>query len=464
MSMTVLESIVAQRRIDIAQLRSERSLQLVQDNIMGETVSEPRFYQAIETQKKAHKPAYILECKRASPSKGLIRSDFNLSTIISAYEPYATAISVLTENRHFGGSYEDLKQARQLTTRPLLCKDFIVDVYQLYLAKEAGADAVLLMLSVLRDDEYRYFAETAHTLGLGILTEVNNEAEVARALKLQARIIGINNRNLHDLSIDLSKTERLRALMPQDQCVISESGIHQYADIQRLRRTADGFLIGSHLMASDHLPQALQQLLQGGYKVCGLTSAEDAKLAYEAGATYGGLIFILSSPRGVTYHQAKVIRESAPLKWVGVFQNDDIDTIAFIAQEVGLSAVQLHGEEPQSYISKLRQLLPHHIQIIKALPVRENTLPLMDYQDVDYYLLDGVKGGSGEPFNWQLLANRDLSNCFIAGGISCDNISEVLQYPAFGLDINSKVEKSPGKKDPVKLQAIFQTLRAMANV
>ena len=426
MSGTVLDKIVAFRRDDIEGLKAVLPLAEFEDKL---TQSDRDFYAAIAARKEADLPAYILECKRSSPSKGVIREDFNLEKIVTAYDAYATAISVLTENRHFGGDFENLKIAKTLTSAPILCKDFIVDAYQIYLARYFGANAVLLMLSVLRDDEYRYLANIAHTLGMGVLTEVNDAAEVRRALKLRAKIIGINNRDLRDLSIDLDKTEKLRALMPADQIVISESGIRSYGDIRRISHFADGFLIGSHLMGSDHLDRALQTLLTGGHKVCGLTSVEDAQAAYDAGATYGGLIFILTSPRGVTYKDAKSIAENVPLKFIGVFQNDDIDAILFIVKEVGLQAIQLHGNEPQHYIDELREKLPPEVQIIKAvnIPNTATRLPEMDYKHIDYYLLDGKKGGSGEPFDWSLLQGMDLSNLFLADGVSIS--TQVLKFP-----------------------------------
>lgn len=457
MSGTVLDKIVKLRREDIAKLAAVNPLTTFQDSLV---VSDRDFYQAIVSRKDQNLPAYILECKRSSPSKGVIREDFDLENIITAYSPYATAVSVLTENRHFGGDFENIGIAKKLTTAPILCKDFIVDAYQIYLARFHGANAVLLMLSVLRDDEYRYLANIAHELGMGVLTEVNDEVEVARALKLRAKVIGVNNRDLRDLSIDLDKTERLRALMPENQIVISESGIRSYGDIRRISHFADGFLIGSHLMGSEDLDRALQELLTGGHKVCGLTSIEDAKAAFEAGAMYGGFIFILSSPRGITYRQAKEIAEAVPLNFIGVFQNDDIDSIVYITEEVGLHAVQLHGHEPQQFISELRQKLPEDVRIIKAVNIQNGatSLPAMDYAGVDYYLLDGKKGGSGEPFDWSLLKGLDLSNLFLAGGISSDNIAEALSFQPLGVDINSGVESAPGKKDPAKLQEIFQQI------
>ncbi len=457
MNESILMKITQQRRTDIDAMKLEQPLTSFEKSLQK---SERDFYQAIEEKRDAHSPAFILECKKASPSKGLIKADFNLPKIVESYAPFATAISVLTEKAHFGGDFKNLAIAKKNAACPILCKDFVVDAYQIYLARFYGADAILLMLSVLKDDEYRYLTNIAHELGMGVLTEVNDEEEVSRALRLQAKVIGINNRDLRDLSIDLTKTERLRALMPVDQLVISESGIRDNGTIRHLSSIVDGFLIGSHLMGSDNLDRALRELLIGGHKVCGLKTIADAQAAQKAGAMYGGLIFILSSPRGVTYKEAEQITQAVPLNYIGVFQNDDIDTIAFITEKVGLSAVQLHGQEPQEYITQLRHHLPHDVQIIKAINIDDSmqTLPNMDYDNVDYYLLDGKKGGSGEPFDWRLLQGKDLSRVILAGGLNIDNIIEALQLKPYAVDINSGVERVPGEKCPIKLEAMFNKI------
>ncbi|MDF5425772.1 bifunctional indole-3-glycerol phosphate synthase/phosphoribosylanthranilate isomerase, partial [Vibrio parahaemolyticus] len=177
------------------------------------------------------KTAFITECKKASPSKGLIRDHFDLDYIASVYNNHADAISVLTDEKYFQGNSDFLPQVRGQVKQPVLCKDFMVDTYQVYLARHYSADAVLLMLSVLNDEEYKALEEAAHSLNMGILTEVSNEEELHRAVKLGARVIGINNRNLRDLSTDLNRTKELaptiRELAP-NATVISESGIYTH--------------------------------------------------------------------------------------------------------------------------------------------------------------------------------------------------------------------------------------------
>ncbi len=404
---------------------------------------------------------FLLECKKASPSKGLIRPQFDPVAIARVYDNYAAGISVLTDEQFFQGDFEYLKAVRDAVSVPVLCKDFIIDVRQLRLARNLGADAALLMLSVLEDDHYRELAQEAARLGLDILTEVSNEAEIHRALALDARIIGINNRNLRDLSVDLATTERLAGLVPEDRVVISESGIHHHAEVRRLAPHADAFLVGSSLTEQEDVDLACRQLIFGPVKVCGLTRPEDAATVAACGASYGGLIFAPGSPRCVTLEQARQIRQGADLNFVGVFVDQPIDQIATLARELSLYAVQLHGSESEADIQALRQALASNnapCRIFKAVkPDGSN-----DVGNADRRLFDAARGerfgGTGSTFDWQRIgeARRDA---FLAGGLGPDNINAAAHAGFYGLDINSGVESAPGIKDPIKIADCLSQIR-----
>lgn len=204
--------------------------------------------------------------QKASPSKGLIRDDFDPVAIAQVYQDYASAISVLTDEKYFQGDFAFLPQVSAAVHQPVLCKDFIISEYQIYLARYYQADAILLMLSVLDDSQYRQLSAVAHSLKLGVLTEVSNEEELQRAIQLEARVVGINNRDLRDLSIDLDRTRRLAPRLPEGVSVISESGIHRHAQIRELSRFADGFLIGSSLMSEPDLTLAVRRVILGKTK------------------------------------------------------------------------------------------------------------------------------------------------------------------------------------------------------
>jgi indole-3-glycerol phosphate synthase/phosphoribosylanthranilate isomerase len=449
---TVLNKIVADKAIWVAARKEQQPLASFQNEIKP---SERNFYDALQ----GARTAFILECKKASPSKGTIRENFDPVDIASVYQNHASAISVLTDEKYFQGSFDFLPLVSNAVTQPVLCKDFIIDPYQIYLARYYQADAILLMLSVLSDEQYVQLAAVAHSLKLGILTEASNEEELDRAVQLKARVVGINNRDLRDLSIDLDRTRQLAPRVPHGVTVISESGINTYGQIRELSRFANGFLIGSALMSEPDLSAAVRRVTLGDNKVCGLTRPQDASVAHQAGAIYGGLIFVDASPRFVTQDKAREVQAGAPLKYVGVFRDHAPADVADIAKNLKLAAVQLHGSEDQDYIDSLRPLLPADCQIWKALSVKE-TMPARQLNQVDRYVLDNGKGGTGQRFDWSKLAGQDLSNVLLAGGLGADNCVEAAQLGCAGLDFNSGVEREPGIKDADKITAVFQTLRA----
>ncbi len=449
---TVLAKIVADKAIWVEARKQQQPLATFQNEVQP---SQRHFYDAL----RGTRTAFILECKKASPSKGVIRDDFDPARIANVYKHYASAISVLTDEKYFQGSFDFLPIVSQIAPQPILCKDFIIDPYQIYLARYHQADACLLMLSVLDDDQYRQLAAVAHSLSMGVLTEVSNEEELERAIALKAKVVGINNRDLRDLSIDLNRTRQLAPRLGHDVTVISESGINTNAQVRELSHFANGFLIGSAMMAHDDLNAAVRRVLLGENKVCGLTRAQDAKAAFEAGAIYGGLIFVPTSPRAVSVDQAREVINAAPLSYVGVFRNTPVADVVERVTTLSLSAVQLHGDEDQSYIDSLRAELPASVQIWKALSVADS-LPARNLNHVDKYLFDNGQGGSGQRFDWSLLQGQDLSNVILAGGLSADNCVEAAKSGCTGLDFNSGVELQPGIKDASKLASAFQTLRA----
>lgn len=389
----------------------------------------------------------------------MIRDDFDPARIAGVYKHYASAISVLTDEKYFQGSFDFLPIVSGIVTQPVLCKDFIIDAYQIHLARFYQADACLLMLSVLNDEQYCQLAAVAHSLNMGVLTEVSNEEELERAIELKAKVVGINNRDLRDLSIDLNRTRELAPRLTHGVTVISESGISNYGQIRELSHFANGFLIGSALMSEDDLNVAVRRVMLGENKICGLTRPEDSRAAREVGAIYGGLIFVPDSPRFVSDEKAAAVIAAAQLRYVGVFRNAPMTDVAQKVAQFALSAVQLHGDEDQAYIDALRTELPAGVQIWKALSVKE-TLPARTLNHVDKYVFDNGQGGSGQRFDWSLLAGQKLENVILAGGLGADNCVEAANAGCAGLDFNSGVESAPGIKDANKLAAVFQTLRA----
>ncbi|PZE21940.1 indole-3-glycerol phosphate synthase TrpC [Paenibacillus xerothermodurans] len=208
----------------------------------------------------------IAEVKKASPSKGLIRADFEPVQLAKAYEEAgADCLSVLTDVDYFQGSNEFLSQVRQSVALPILRKDFTIDLHQIYEARLIGADAVLLIAAILTTQQLKQFSETAKSIGLDVLIEVHNKQELARVLELDATLIGINNRNLHTFVTDIKTTEELMTHMPKGITVVSESGISKPSEIEYLHSVgARAVLIGEHFMRQPVVGRAVHDLM-GAY-------------------------------------------------------------------------------------------------------------------------------------------------------------------------------------------------------
>jgi indole-3-glycerol phosphate synthase/phosphoribosylanthranilate isomerase len=216
--------------------------------------------------------------------------------VLTSYRRHSDAISVLTDRTFFGGSFELLAKVRGQVEQPLLCKDFIVEPYQVAEARRHGADAILLILAAIDDPTWTACRDLADRLGMEVLTEVHDEPEANRATRLGARIVGVNNRNLSTLKVDVTTTSRLTPLIPTDRIVVCESGIETRKQVAELRPCADAFLVGTSLMREHDLDAAVRQLVYGRTKICGLTRAEHARAAYETGATHGGVRRGLTAP------------------------------------------------------------------------------------------------------------------------------------------------------------------------
>lgn len=458
---TILQKIVQDKALWVEQKQNAFPLSEFKHQIVK---SDRDFYAALA--KGTHQiPAYILECKKASPSKGLIRAEFDLDTIAQTYKNYAAAISVLTDEQYFQGDFQYIDQVKRQTAQPILCKDFMISAYQVYLARFYNADAILLMLSVVDDDTYRELSDLAHSLGMGVLTETSTEAEFERALALGAKVIGVNNRDLHTLTIDMNRiihlVEKYQDKIPTDVCLISESGINDHSQVKRIKPYVHAFLIGSSLMGNADLDDAVRSVIFGENKVCGLTRVQDVKAAYEQGALYGGLIFAEGSPRQLSLRQAQELVVNAPLRYVGVFQNQAVEFIEKIAKQLELFAVQLHGSEDDTYIATLAEKLGNSTQIWKALSVdiEANELTFSDNPNVARYVLDtkvgSQQGGTGKTFDWALIPENIKPKALLAGGITTENIEAALAQNCLGLDLNSGIESSKGVKDLTKLTACF---------
>ena len=260
---TILDDILAHKRQEVAAQKQRVDMDTLVANISASNDTPRGFMKALQARVAIGGTAVIAEVKKASPSMGVIRASFDPVAIAESYAAAgATCLSVLTDEKYFQGSGRYLRLIRAAVGLPLLRKDFIVDEYQIVEARALGADAILLIVAALSDDELAAFTRLAHDLGLDVLVEVHDEAECERALKLPLRVIGVNNRNLHDFSVSLDTSRRIQTMLPADYLLVSESGIHTRADIEALQ--GDGihaFLVGGALMQADDPGVALSALL-----------------------------------------------------------------------------------------------------------------------------------------------------------------------------------------------------------
>jgi indole-3-glycerol phosphate synthase / phosphoribosylanthranilate isomerase len=427
----------------------------------------------------------IAEFKRRSPSRGVIREDLHPVKVAQAYEVAgAAALSVLTEEQFFGGSLEDLKEARGATLLPVLRKDFIVDAYQLWEAWYAGADAVLLIVAALSDRELATLQATAREIGLDALVEVHDREELHRALAVGARLIGVNNRDLRTMDVSLQTSLDLAPEIPDEVTAVVESGIKGPGDVRRLRDAGyDAFLIGEHLMAAPEPGVALEELLRAssarrwpgrsarrparvGVKVCGITTVEDGLAAARLGADAIGLVFWPQSPRWVDRDKARQISRALPpfVLRVGVFVDAPAETMVRLAEDVGLDVLQLHGQESPEDAARLTR------RVIKALRVGPgfSAEEALRYEGHAAGLLldtraDGMPGGTGQPFDWSLARQVREKTAFLAlaGGLTPENVHvAITAVRPDVVDVSSGVEASPGRKDPEKMRAFLEAVRA----
>ncbi|MBQ9421220.1 MAG: indole-3-glycerol phosphate synthase TrpC [Lachnospiraceae bacterium] len=477
----ILDQLAAHARERVETARSGTSLK----DIRAMTASLPKgrgaFETAIRSRKIRGEAAFICECKKASPSKGVIDKSFPYMDIACAYDRAgADCISVLTEPKWFLGSDAYLREIAAKVKTPCIRKDFVVDEYMLHEARLLGASAVLLICSILSDAQLREYLAICEELGLSALTEAHDEDEIMRAVEAGSRIIGVNNRNLKDFSVDTGNSARLRKLVPDHVLFVAESGITAPSDTAALRMAgADAFLIGEALMRAERKDQMLRAFRTAAneavrqkhekkpapfIKLCGMRREEDIASVNRLRPDMVGYIFTKKSHRYIDPKEAARLTGhlAGGIIPVGVFVDADPEMILELASKGTIRAVQLHGKESKAYISLLRSALDERVPLIKAFKITcDEDVAMANRSPADLILLDSGDGGTGKVFDHSLLKGIERPY-ILAGGLDSGNIGSILKEledtPLAGVDVSSGIETG-GWKDPLKMEAFTKAVR-----
>ena len=473
----ILDTIVEATKIRVAQEKQVESPEAVKAAALALPSDTGFPFEAALRQQDFN---FICEVKKASPSKGIIAEHFPYLDIAKEYEVAgAAAISVLTEPDFFKGDKKYLQEIASTVKIPVLRKDFIIDEYQIYQAKVWGASAILLICACLDVPTLTKFRELADSLGLSSLVEAHDENEVQMAIDCGARIIGVNNRNLKDFTVDVQNSVRLRNLVQDDMIFVSESGLETPEDIQVLRDNNIGVaLMGETFMRSPNKVEKLAYLYGPTYytpkvKMCGISKVETIPAVVEAKPDYMGLVFA-PSKRQVTVEQAEILVEelhkqcinhydTKVVKTVGVFVNETLDNLVRIADTVNLDAVQLHGDEDEAFIQSLKERT--NVEVWKAVQIR-SAADVEKWIDssADMLLFDAYhkdeRGGTGEVFDWSSLDAFERP-FMLAGGIDSTNVARAIRtVRPYGIDISSGIETN-GVKDDEKITAFTKIVNSI---
>ncbi|MBS6125796.1 MAG: bifunctional indole-3-glycerol-phosphate synthase TrpC/phosphoribosylanthranilate isomerase TrpF [Veillonella sp.] len=480
----ILDTIVEATKIRVAQEKQVESPEAVKAAALALPSDTGFPFEAALRQQDFN---FICEVKKASPSKGIIAEHFPYLDIAKEYEVAgAAAISVLTEPDFFKGDKKYLQEIASTVKIPVLRKDFIIDEYQIYQAKVWGASAILLICACLDVPTLTKFRELADSLGLSSLVEAHDEKEVQMAIDCGARIIGVNNRNLKDFTVDVQNSVRLRNLVQDDVIFVSESGLETPEDIQVLRDNNIGVaLMGETFMRSPNKVEKLAYLYGPTYytpkvKMCGISKVETIPAIVDAKPDYMGLVFA-PSKRQVTVDQAKILVEelhrgyakkygsdtehdkNGTIKTVGVFVNETVENLVTIANEANLDAVQLHGDEDEAFIQSLKERT--NVEVWKAVQIR-SAADVEKWIDssADMLLFDAYhkdeRGGTGEVFDWSSLDAFERP-FMLAGGIDSTNVARAIRtVRPYGIDISSGIETN-GVKDDEKIKAFTKIVNSI---
>lgn len=460
----ILKDIVRKKHADLKAAKSVQPLHVLKQQVHKVTHTSG-FAQAMQ---KAKGTALIAEIKLASPTHPQLGNRDSIVDRAGDYEQSgADAISFITERHYFKGSLDDIARIKQAVSVPVLQKDFVVDTYQIYEARVAGSDALLLIAKLLDADDLGQFVELALELGVEPVVEINDQADMEKALTTPTRIIAVNARDLSTFKVDVPGACELLGAIPDGYIRLGFSGVSSTAEVAAYAKSgARGVLVGTSLMLADRIREHITSLKGARspvkVKICGIRNLETAKAAVDAGADYLGFNFVPESRRYIRPEDATKIIEKVRGKAsiVGVFRDAPLETVQQLTQTLGLDAVQLHGDESPDYASSLK------LPVIKAIAVPEGTevqvlgQKMQQYGKDTLFLLDRATQGSGASVDLAVAAGlAGQFRCFVAGGLTPDTVIDVVAaVKPHGVDVAGGVEQN-GQIDPALVRSFIRNVQ-----
>lgn len=455
----MLDKIIQAKQIILDKQKQSLPLEVIQEKLTPKVFEKSGFKEAL----KKEGLSIIGEIKKASPSQGTMNESLDIIETARLYESYGVAsISVLTEEKYFKGSSEYLQKVSEAVSIPTLRKDFIIDSYQIYEAKLLGAHAVLLIAAILSIEDLENFYCLSKSLGMDCLVEVHNEEDIEKIKGIQPDIVGINNRNLATLEIDLQTTERLLPFLKETEIVVSESGIMSQLELDYIKELGvDAVLMGRFFMDSSFVEEQLKtlRLLSTKVKICGLKTIHDIEIVNEYRPDYIGVVFA-QSKRKVTKELARkmIFKLSRDIKAVGVFTDHSIEEANALATYCGLDVIQFHRSVSHEEYKKSTK------ELWMTLPVSEEG----KYQEVplvgDGVLLDtkigSNCGGLGKSFDWTKICCKQIGKkTIVAGGLQPSNVGQCIELlRPYCVDVSSGVEEK-GNKSKRLIEAFIKSVR-----
>lgn len=459
----ILNKIVETKRKEIEDLYQQFELKQLKEEVQVSPIS---FYRKLDEAAAKGKPFFITEFKRKSPSEGWINKEIPIETQLATYQKLGTnAVSVLTDNHYFGGSYQDLEKATTFFKDTDICvlnKEFIIDEIQVYLARKYGANLILLIAAILDFETFVKLKKLAESLGMGVLSEVHDLEEYKKIEQAKVNVLGINNRNLNNFKTSLNNCNHIANKVKKDNrhrgFVIAESGMHSAIDLKIAGTYSDGFLIGTALMRNPNILKDFQNQ-NHFFKACGIREAEHLKhLNAETLSKQADLIGINFSPiskRNINSTNTEIL-ESLEDKFdksniVPVFYKNEEKEITDILAKHQFKYAQLYANDVSfDFIKETKQkiILAYSIKQESDFEAIEKYAPY-----IDLFILDAPNPGQGKSIEISIPADFPYP-FLLAGGINENNLERVLQYKnCIGVDIASGIE-TDGKVDLNKIKNI----------